>query len=82
MYLKILGTRYNLAEFDLFINEVNGSCISVIELLVDCSVDEFDKKGLEDTFLVETDRLTYVFSDFVINEFYEENGSVKIICAK
>lgn len=82
MLLKTYNTNYNLIEFDLFVNEIDGECVSVIEMLIDCSVEDFEKNGLGNDFFIETERLTYVFSGFEINEFYEEKGYVKVVCVK
>ena len=82
MYINFLEAQYNLVEFDLFITQDEGECISVLELLIDYPIEEFEETMLEGTFLIETDKLTYVFSDFKINEFYDENGLTKVICVK
>ena len=82
MLLKNLNTNYNLSEFNLYIVENGDTCTSVIEMLVDCSIEEFEKNGLGETFFVETEKLTYVFSNFEINEAYKDGEFVKVVCVK
>ena len=79
MYLKNCNANYNLAEFNLFIDAYGTT---VIDMVIDCSIEEFEEYGLGDTFFVETEKLTYVFSNFEINEVYEEDGFVKLVCVK
>lgn len=82
MYLRIINTRYDLIEFDLFVTKVNGEDISVLEMLIDYPIEEFDENMLNETFSITVDRSTYVFSDFKVNEFYEEKEFTKVICVK
>lgn len=82
MYLKISDAQYDLMEFDLFVNGLDRKPISVIEMLVDCSIDEFEAKKLEEVFSIGVDEDFYTFAEFEVNEIYEDGGFVRIICVK
>ena len=84
MFIKIFNAKYDLAEFNLFINQDDGKTVSVLELLIDCHIEVFEENELEleDIFLVETEELTYVFSNYEVNEFYLDGDFVRVICIK
>ena len=35
MYLRVINTKYDLVEFDLFVTEVDGKTMNVLEMLID-----------------------------------------------
>lgn len=82
MYLRVINTKYNLEEFDLFVTEVDGKTVSVLEMFIDYPLEEFDENVLDVPFSIVVDRSTYVFSGFTISEFYEEKELLKIVCVK
>ena len=82
MYLRVINTKYDLVEFNLFVTEVNGKTMSVLEMLIDYPLEEFDENMLDTPFSIVVDRSTYIFSGFTINEFYEEKELLKVVCVK
>ena len=74
--------HYNIIEFNFLTTQINNKFISVLELLIDCEIDEFNENDFTGIFIIETDNLTYVFDGFEVNEFYEENGFLKVVCVK
>lgn len=82
MYLRVINTKYDLVEFNLFVTEVNGKTMNVLEMLIDYPLEEFDENMLDTPFSIVVDRSTYVFSGFTINEFYEEKELLKVVCVK
>lgn len=82
MYLRVINTKYDLVEFNLFVTEVNGKTMSVLEMFIDYPLEEFDENMLDTPFSIVVDRSTYVFSGFTINEFYEEKELLKVVCVK
>ena len=82
MYLRVINTRYDLVEFNLFVTEVDGKTMNVLEMLIDYPLEEFDENMLDTPFSIVVDRSTYVFSGFTINEFYEEKELLKVVCVK
>lgn len=82
MYLKVLNAQYNLAEFDLFVTEVNGKYISIVEMLIECPIEEFEEGVFKESFFINVGKSTYAFSNFGVNEFYEVDNFVKLVCVK
>ena len=82
MYLRVINTKYDLVEFNLFVTEVDGKTMSVLEMLIDYPLEEFNENMLDTPFSIVVDRSTYVFSGFTINEFYEEKELLKVVCVK
>lgn len=82
MYLRVINTKYDLVEFDLFVTEVDGKTMNVLEMFIDYPLEEFNENMLDTPFSIVVDRSTYVFSGFTINEFYEEKELLKVVCVK
>lgn len=82
MYLRVINTKYDLVEFNLFVTEVNGKTMNVLEMFIDYPLEEFNENMLDTPFSIVVDRSTYVFSGFTINEFYEEKELLKVVCVK
>ena len=82
MYLRVINTKYDLVEFNLFVTEVDGKTMNVLEMLIDYPLEEFNENMLDTPFSIVVDRSTYVFSGFTINEFYEEKELLKVVCVK
>lgn len=82
MYLKSFNSEYNVAEFHHYVNYVNDKVVNMVELLIDCPVDEFVEDDFTSIFMIETDKQTHVFSWYVVDEYYEENGLLKVILVK
>lgn len=82
MYLKSFNSEYNVAEFHHYVNYANDKVVNMVELLIDCPVDEFVEDDFTSIFMIETDKQTHVFSWYVVDEYYEENGLLKVILVK
>lgn len=82
MYLRILNAQYSLAEFELFVTEVNGKYISIMEILIKCPIEEFEEDIFKGSFFIDVGKSTYAFSNFGVNEFYKEDDFVKVVCVK
>ena len=82
MYLKSFNSEYNVVEFHHYVNYVNDKVVNMVELLIDCPVDEFVEDDFTSIFMIETDKQTHVFSWYEVNEYYEENGLLKVILVK
>ena len=82
MYICNIHTQYNLVEFSYIVTENNGKEVSVLDMLVDLPLEEFDENILEEIFFIITSHTSYTFSNFEINEFYDEGDFIRIICVK
>lgn len=43
MNIKTFNSQYNLVEFHHYINQVDNKTVNIVELLLNCPVDEFLK---------------------------------------
>jgi len=82
MYLKSFNSEYNVVEFHHYVNYANDKVVNMVELLIDCPVDEFVEDDFTSIFMIETDKQTHVFSWYTVDEYYEENGLLKVILVK
>lgn len=82
MYLRIINTRYDLEEFDFFVTTINGKPMNVLEMFIDYPIEEFDENLLKNSFSIVVDKMSYVFSNFTMVEFYEEQELIKVVCVK
>lgn len=82
MQIKSFNSLYDLVEFHHYVNQVDGDTVSVLELLLDCSIEDFREDDFTSIFVIEDHKQTYVFSWYQVEEYYEENGGVKVVCVK
>ena len=82
MYLKSFNSEYNVVEFHHYVTCANDKVVNMVELLIDCPVDEFVEDDFTSIFMIETDKQTHVFSWYTVDEYYEENGLLKVILVK
>ena len=83
MKVKTFKAQYELIEFDHYMDHSYEEPISVIDLLLKTNEIDYVKDELETLFAVETDKQSYVFSGYTVNECYEiEDGLVKVVCIK
>lgn len=81
MYIETLGKRYNLVEFNSYGTYIGDKPSYVLELLLDCTVDDFDKNDFKGTIIISADQY-HIFFCYELSEWYEEDGCVKVICVK
>ena len=80
MEIKTFEARYELVEFCHYID---SNQINILELTVNTNDIDFLEAELASIFAIETDKQTYVFSGYEVNECYkEDNGLVKVVCIK
>ncbi len=82
MYIKSFNSEYNLVEFHHYVNHVDDRVVNLVELVLDCTMDEFNEEDFTSIFIVETDTQTHVFSWYTVDEYYEENGLIKVMLVK
>lgn len=82
MLIKSFNSQFNLDEFHFYMNEIGNETVCLLELLIDCPVDEFVEEEFGNVMLIETDEQSYVFSGYSVEEYFEEDGLLKVICVK
>ena len=83
MHLKTPNNQYDIVEFSLLVTPNGRECTSVLELLIDYPFEEFDDSEFEQkSFTFSSCHLSHIFSDFEVNEFYEEGDFIRVILVK
>ena len=72
--------QYELLEFHYY---VDSDCGSVVELLLNTSDLSTIEKDFSQTFIIETDVHSFVFSNHKVSEYYLDNNNlVRVVCIK
>ena len=82
MYIKTFQNEYELCEFHHYVNVVEDEVVSVVELLVNSSIDKLTENEFTSIFIIEGEKQNSVFSGYSVDEFYEENEMTKIVLTK
>ena len=82
MYIKSFNSEYKLIEYHHFVNYVDDRVVNLVELVINCPIEEFVEEDFTSIFIIETDKQTHVFSWYTVDEYYEENGYLKVILVK
>lgn len=82
MYIKSFNSEYELIEYHHFVNYVDDRVVNLVELVIDCPIEKFVEEDFTSIFIIETDKQTHVFSWYTVDEYYEENGYLKVILVK
>ena len=82
MYIKTFQNEYELCEFHHYVNVVEDKVVSIVELLINSSMDKLTENEFTSIFIIEDEKQNSVFSGYSVDEFYEENGMTKIVLTK
>lgn len=82
MYIKSFNSEYELIEYHHFVNYVDDRVVNLVELVINCPIEEFVEEDFTSIFIIEMDKQTHVFSWYTVDEYYEENGYLKVILVK
>lgn len=85
MKAKTFEAQYELTDFNLYIDDNNekNETISVIDFVVESDNIDFVKSEFNNIFVVDTDKVSYLFSDYKISECYEVGENlIRVICIK
>lgn len=82
MKIKTFQNEYELCEFHHYVNVVDSKVVSIVELLINSSMDKLTEGEFTSIFVIEDEKQNSVFSGYEIDEFYEEDGMTKIVLDK
>ena len=82
MYIKSFNSQYELVEYHHYVNYADDKVVNLVELIINCPIEQFVEDDFTSIFIIETDHQTHVFSWYTIDEYYEENGYLKVILVK
>ena len=71
--------QYELLEFHYYISSDE---VNVVELLLNTKDFNSIEENFSHTFIVEADINTLIFSGYELNEYYEDNESIRVVCIK
>ena len=80
MYINSLNRRYNLVEFNLYGTNIGSDVVFILELLINCPIDEFEP--MEGALTIDGSQQMYAFDGFEANEWYEVGDCVKVVYVK
>jgi hypothetical protein len=69
-------------EYHHYVNHVDDKVVNLVELIIDCPIDEFVEDDFTSIFVIEAENQTHVFSWYKVDEYYEENGYLKVVLVK
>lgn len=83
MKAKTLKAQYELIEFNHYLDESNDEPISIVDFVIKCDNVEYAEDEFSYIFIIETEKTSYVFYDYEVNECYEVgNGLIHVVCVK
>lgn len=83
MIVKTSNNQYWLVEFNNYIDHSMENTVSVVDLVVECNDVESIMGEFDDTFIVDTDNLSYIFFGYELIECYAVGGNlIHIVCVK
>ena len=83
MKVKTFKGQYELVEFDHYMDANDGAIVCVLDLLLRTDDIDYVEDELRDIFAVDTDKQSYVFSNYEITDcFLNDVGLVRVICVK
>lgn len=85
MKAKTFEAQYELADFNLYMDNSNDNneVVTVVDFVVENDNLDFIKKEFNNIFIIETDKITYLFSDYELIECYSiGEGLIRVICVK
>ena len=83
MKVKTFEAQYDLIEFNHYIDQDKEEPVSVVDLVVKCDNIEFIEKEFNMLFVVEANKLNYIFYDYELTECYSvDGGLIRVICVK
>jgi hypothetical protein len=85
MKAKTFEAQYELTDFNLYMDNSNDNneVVTVVDFVVENDNLDFIEKEFNNIFIIETDKTTYLFSDYKLIECYSiGEGLIRVICVK
>ena len=83
MEVVTFGAQYELIEFNHYIDHESEETVSVLDIVIKTNTLEFIEKDFNILFIIDTEKTSYVFSNYELTEYYKIGGGlVRIICVK
>lgn len=83
MKADTFGAQYELIEFNHYIDQNASETTSVVDLVIKHDNPDYVEKDFGNLFVVETEKISYVFNDYEVVECYDiGSGLIRLICVK
>ena len=81
MTVNFKSVDVDCVEFDCAMNQIGEDIVCEINLLVNADIDVIEDV-YSDPFVIMNEKNGYVFSGYQLEEYFEEDGLVRMICRK
>jgi hypothetical protein len=81
MVLRFRNVEVNCEEFSSYVTSIGERVVSEITFLIDTDIEKIEEI-YSDPFMIITPTYTTIFGGYALEEYYEEDGVVRIICRK
>lgn len=85
MKAKTFEAQYELADFNLYMDDSanNDEVITVVDFVVEDGNIDFIKKEFSNMFIIDTEKVSYLFADYELIECYKiSENLIRVICVK
>lgn len=81
MTVNFKNVDVDCVEFDCAISQIGEDIVCEINLLVNADIDVIEDV-YSDPFVIMNEKNGYVFSGYQLEEYFEEDGLVRVVCRK
>ena len=81
MTINFKNVDVDCVEFDCAMNQIGEDIVCEINLLVNADIDVIEDV-YSDPFVIMNEKNGYVFSGYQLEEYFEEDGLVRMVCRK
>ena len=81
MTVNFKNVNVDCVEFDCTMNQIGEDIVCEINLLVNADIDVIEDV-YSDPFVIMNEKNGYVFSGYQLEEYFEEDGLVRMVCRK
>ncbi len=85
MKAKTFEAQYELTDFNLYMDDNNDrdEVITIVDFVVEGDDVDFVKEDFSNMFVIDTDKVSYLFSDYEVSECYSIGSNlIRVVCVK
>ena len=81
MTVNFKNVEVDCVEFNCTMNQINEETVCEVDLLVNADMDIVEDI-YSDPFVIMSEKNGYVFNGYRLEEYFDEDGLIKVICRK
>ena len=81
MTVNFKSVEVDCVEFNCTMNQINEETVCEVDLLVNADMDIVEDI-YSDPFVIMSEKNGYVFNGYRLEEYFDEDGLIKVICRK